>query len=253
MTNLLIDIGNTRLKWGTDSGRGLVFGGECESKLEMMASELLPQWSEISPKHVLVSCVGDRAVLNWLSKTVESRWHIPAQVLVSPRQGFGITSSYPCPEKLGSDRWAAMVAAYAKIGGPVCVVSCGTAVTLDAVSPAGLHLGGLILPGFHLMQSCLQQETRLNFKITPAAGPSHRLGTDTETCIQQGTTTAIFGMTHSVYQDLRHEYKEMRLLITGGDAALLQDWFGDEAATEPHLVLQGLAVIATDLIAADES
>lgn len=243
LASLLIDIGNTRLKWAVDSERGFKFGGEDESRPELIDVLFARHWDKLNPGDVFVSCVGNKAVQQRIFDTVRSRWGIQVVTLVSPRQGHGIMNAYERPEKLGSDRWAAMVAAYEQFKGPVCVVSGGTAVTLDVVNSEGRHLGGLILPGYGLMQHCLLAGTRLDFQVdmtTPAsAGP----GKSTEQCIRQGAIIAITGMIDRMYETLTKEMANMTLILTGGDAKLLHARLNHDSLIAPHLVLQGLAII----------
>src|SRR5699024_1677202 len=74
-------------------------------------------------------------------------------------EGGGVKTKYRYPERLGADRWAAAVGAYAASKKAVCVVDCGSAITFDAVDSAGRHLGGLIVPGWNLMRSALHLGT----------------------------------------------------------------------------------------------
>src|SRR5699024_8726538 len=64
----------------------------------------------------------------------------------------GVRNAYAQPETLGVDRFLSMVAAYADGHAPCVLVSCGTALVLDALAAGGRHLGGLIAPGATLMQ-----------------------------------------------------------------------------------------------------
>lgn len=243
MTTLLIDIGNTRLKWGVDSEAGFAFGGVCNSHADVIKSLLTRQWDELKPDFLLMSCVGNKSIGDDIVGYAKSRWGIRAESVVSPKQGCGITNAYDRPASLGSDRWAAMVAAYRRAKGPVCVVSCGTAVTLDAIDGAGLHLGGLILPGYGLMQTCLQKETQMDFNAELApAGPT-ALGRTTEHCIQQGTAIAISSLVDKMVENLKTELAGMGLILTGGDAGLLQARLRHESILEPYLVLKGLGLI----------
>lgn len=243
MTTLLIDIGNTRLKWGLDSDEGFVFGGVCNSQPDAIESLFTEQWGGLRPDGLLMSCVANKAIEQDIFQQAKSTWNIPAQSLLTPKQGCGISNAYERPETLGSDRWAAMVAAYQQVKGPVCVVSCGTALTLDAIDGTGRHLGGLILPGLGLMQDCLQKGTKMHFISGLAVPGPEGLGRSTEECIQQGTTIAISSLVDNMLESLKIEQIGMSLILTGGDAGLLQARLCHESSLEPHLVLQGLAII----------
>ena len=253
MTSLLIDIGNTHLKWGTDSKEGFVFGGECDSQPELIESLFAKPWARLKPEHLFVSCVGNETIRLQIFSFAKSTWRIQAESLVSPRQGCGITNAYARPERLGSDRWAAMVAAYEQTKGPVCVVDSGTAVTLDVVNGQGMHLGGLILPGYGLMQACLQKGTRLEFNTARTEAGPLVLGQSTGHCIQQGTAVAISSMVNAMFEKLTREMTGISLILTGGDADLLQNQLDHAATIEPYLILQGLAIIHRSSIVASQS
>lgn len=244
MTSLLIDIGNTHLKWGLDTKQGFKFGGQCDAQPDLIESLFAREWHQLKPETLLVSCVGNEATWQNIFDSAKSIWDIQGELLVSPGQGCGVTNAYEKPERLGSDRWAAMVAAFAKMEGPVCMVSCGTAVTLDVINGDGMHLGGLILPGYGLMLSCLQKGTRLKFNASPAAFDRNELGQTTESCIKQGTSLAISSMVNDIFKKLKTDNDEIQLMLTGGDAVLLQAQIEHDSIIDPHLVLQGLAIMA---------
>ena len=110
------------------------------------------QLNGLIPDKIFVSCVGNRDIWQIFFEKAKSKWQVEAELMKTPQEGGGIYNAYSHAEKLGSDRWAVMVAAFEKKKGSVCVVSCGTAVTLDVVNTEGLHCGGLIIPGYGLMQ-----------------------------------------------------------------------------------------------------
>lgn len=242
MTTLLIDIGNTHLQWGMDSEAGFAFGGASAARPDLLESLFARQWDKLKPEYLFMSCVGNEIIKQQIFNMAKSNWGIQAESLQTPKQGCGISNAYASPETLGSDRWAAMVAAFAQTNGPVCVVDSGTAVTLDVVSQAGEHLGGLILPGYGLMRDCLQKGTRLDFEAAPLP-TQPALGQSTEQCTQQGTAIAISSMVDKMYETLTNELAGLSLILTGGDAGLLQSRICHESILEPHLVLKGLAII----------
>lgn len=250
MASLLVDIGNSYLKWGVDSEQGFVFGGSCKSAPELIDTLFAHQFKRLIPDDMFVACVGDKSVQQKLFEKAKSSWNIDAELMASPAKGCGITNAYADYEKLGSDRWAAMVAAFDKIKGPVCVVSSGTAVTLDAVNSKGEHLGGLIIPGYGLMQDCLQHGTRMDIRNNTSSTIQFELGQSTEGCIQQGVAVAISSMVDRVFKKLQTELPGIRLILTGGDAESLHNQLGCESSIDSHLVLKGLGIIHRSRVAA---
>lgn len=243
MNCLLIDIGNTCLKWGLDEEGMFTFGGRHNyaSGLDETLFENLPD--DTVPEAAFISCVGHDEVKRQLCELLQARWGLAPSLLQSVARECGVSNAYPQPATLGSDRWAAMIAAFAQIKGPVCVIDCGTAVTLDVVNQAGVHLGGLIVPGYGLMQTCLQQGTHMTFRHEPAEAQAWQLGRTSEQCIQQGAGQAISGMVSKTIDRLQAENSGLELLLTGGDAELLQNQLDCIATIEEHLVLKGLGII----------
>ncbi len=152
---------------------------------------------------------------------------------------------YHDPAALGADRWAALIAAHHLTAGPVCVIDCGTAVTIDALSADGDFLGGVILPGLRLLRTSLVQGTR---SIRATDG-------DAATCLARSTADAVaagtlFGLAGAVERVLAEHRQalgsEMSALITGADAGLVLSKLRAEApvAEVSDLVLRGLALIA---------
>lgn len=251
--NLLIDIGNTRFKWATDSNKAFVPGSLYLSDDFQVQNLFDEEWADLEPASILISSVGNQQLYQEISKAVFTHWGLEAELLISPARGNGITSAYGKPEKLGSDRWAAMVGAYDQLRTAVCVVDCGTAATLDLVTADGLHRGGLIAPGLSLSQQCLQSGTRIDFSPSKLKGSVGYLGQSTEQCIQQGCLEAVLGMINRVYLQTTQTFGDVALVLTGGDAELLLAKLEMETKFIPDLVLRGLAVIQRSRMEATES
>jgi len=157
---LLIDIGNTRIKWAElEAGqlspqRALAHSTVDHRKL---FEDMLGSLS--SPERVLIANVGGRAIEAACIGAIRERWTVEPEVIVSSAQAAGVTNAYREPHKLGVDRWLAVIAAHARVNGPACVVGVGTAMTIDGVDGSGRHLGGAIVPGPQLMIESLLKGT----------------------------------------------------------------------------------------------
>src|SRR5665811_873452 len=79
--------------------------------------------------------------------------------IVAREMQCGVRNGYSNAGQLGSDRWAALIAAWHLVRGKCLVVNCGTAITIDTLSEEGKFLGGLILPGVDLMRRSLVAAT----------------------------------------------------------------------------------------------
>jgi type III pantothenate kinase len=138
-----------------------------------------------------------------------------------------------------------MVGARHRYRGPVCIVDCGTAVTLDVLDAEGRHLGGVILPGLRLMRDALLQGTS---RIAVAEETVRlELARDTAAAVGSGAAYAVCSTVERVLHDVAGALQEApRCVLCGGDAARLVGSLRYDCDLEEDLVLQGLAVIVAD-------
>lgn len=237
--NVLLDIGNTRLKWATDNQGDIQDSHACDYRQPGYLAGLEQVWREIdAPRNLAIASVSEKRVLNSLAQLGQTLW--PHSRLLIPQASaaaFGVINAYQQPERLGIDRWLAMIAAHNLYPGNVCVVDCGTAVTLDAVRADGRHLGGLICPGLNVMKQALVSNTAdLMF---PRRSYDTELGSATEAAIANGVCAAVIGLIEHTLSKLDADY---RLVLTGGDAAYLVDLLRVSVSYDRDLVLKGLSI-----------
>jgi type III pantothenate kinase len=152
-------------------------------------------------------------------------------------------NGYTDPQRLGADRWAAVIGAFHSIGGPSCVIDAGTAITVDAVDKAGRHLGGLIAPGPQTTRRALAGATAALRDL--GEGELALLCKDTRSAVTSGGWYAAAGFIEHIAAMLRKELgSELKFLLTGGDAERLKELLRTPLTLAPDLVLQGLAVLA---------
>jgi type III pantothenate kinase len=168
--------------------------------------------------------------------------------LRSPRQGCGITNTYRVPERLGIDRFLAMVAARrAADDAPVVVIGCGTALTLDAVDASGMQQQGLIAPSPELMLDALRGATAID-RANPEAFTQDETD-DTARALRQGCARAASALVAWYDARQRAGDDDPALWLHGGGAAALRDSLDGEIAVRARLledaVLRGLALWAT--------
>jgi type III pantothenate kinase len=241
---LLVDIGNSRLKWALASlasGPGPVESCEHDNTLPDAIGE---KWAAIDrPQQLLVSSVAGGGIVDQLGELAWNLWGIEMQLPVSEKEYAGLVNCYAHPERLGIDRWLAMIGARESITGPVCVVDAGTALTIDVVDASGRHRGGLILPGIDLMTGSLQSGTAIPDYSEPLAGAM--LGCSTVNAIQLGSLQALGSLVDRVANGSSIE--GLRLLLTGGDAARVASVIEYPVEHIPDLVFRGLMTfIETD-------
>ena len=228
MTSLEIDIGNSRTKYRCGDRRGHIAAPE------------LPLELGIRPERIRVSAVrGDHAQIRELLLDhfgVEPEW---ARV-VTPWQG--VTCAYEAPERLGVDRWLAVLAAWQLTRCATLVCDAGTAMTLDYVDADGVHRGGWIAPGIATMRRALRAETR-DVRPDDRTTADLEFGRNTDAAVAGGTLAMAVGAVLTARRLIERESHERpRVLIAGGDAEALIQTLGDSAEHHPDLVFDGLTI-----------
>ena len=211
---LLLDGGNSQLKWAwVENGTFSEVGRAPYRDLTQLGEEWL-QFADDDVK--IVGC----AVCGSVKKAmVEEQLTRPVEWLSSMPQALGIRNHYRRPEEHGSDRWFNALGSRRFTQNACVVVSCGTAVTTDALTEDNHYLGGPLMPGFHLMKEAMALKTaNLNRPI----GKVYPFPTTTPNAIASGMMDAVCGalmMMHGRLKDKTGEGKPVDIIITGGGAA----------------------------------
>jgi len=185
-----------------------------------------------------VSHVLGPAVETKLSTVLRERAGAQARYARTRAELAGLRAAYAEPQRLGVDRWLAMLALWTERRQAFCVVNAGTALTFDAVDAAGRHLGGLIAPGLATAQSAIRNAARFGVR-PPEDGYAGGLGQDTEGCVREGALHACAGL---VERGAR--LAAGRRVISGGDAQRLLPHLGAGWESRPDVVLEGLLALA---------
>lgn len=245
--NLLLDIGNSRVKWAMSDGAGLSHLGAAVRDGALF-STLADAWRPMpAPARILAANVAGAEFAEVLSRWVEARWGVPVEYAAVEQGWGGLEIAYAQPQLFGVDRWLALIAARHLHGGAICVIDCGTAVTMDAVTAAGRHLGGVIVPGVALMQgSLLQRSPGVSRGVEAAVIDTPALlGCDTRSGIELGALYAVAGaITHTLERIKVEMAGPITSIITGGDAEVVLHETAAWHQHHPHLVLQGLQRLA---------
>ncbi len=243
---LLLDVGNTRLKWALDDGGAFLAGGAFRygGQLEPAAFAALGR-TDVVPARVVASCVAGQPVWDALVHWVGQTLGLTPERLSSVAAGWGVVNGYAHPGTLGSDRWAALVAARARSKGHLCVVDAGTAITVDLLDGGGRHHGGFILPGLRAQIDGIRGRTALAVADFPS--PLREPGRSTAACLANGTLEAACAFVESIVRQFERQTGEaVQCLLTGGDSAALSPHLQIPHATEPALVLMGLSRMARE-------
>ena len=144
-------------------------------------------------------------------------------------------------------RWLALIGAWTRTRSALCVVDAGTAVKVDSVDAGGKHLGGLIVPGIHMMRDALMNKTSDIADAARHSTPSLAgvLANNTIGAVSRGAVFALAGMADRAAEVIEQSTGiKPKLFITGGDAGMITGTMRSHGEIVPDLVLQGLAVIA---------
>jgi type III pantothenate kinase len=249
---LLIDLGNSRLKWGWASPRLVGEPGAVEHRGQSGATLAAALPDPPGPvQGIRIASVAAPSLTADLVAGLARRYGCVPSVAVPGTAVTGLRNGYREPLQLGVDRWLALRAAVAREpGSAACVVAAGTAFTLDLVMAEGRHLGGLIVPGLGLMRDALKSGTgnlaRLAAVDPPGSTDESRLdklvGRATGEAMIRGAQWALAALTLHHHQMLEESVPGARLVVTGGDAAGLLPLLPASAEHRPHLVLEGLAL-----------
>lgn len=237
---LIIDIGNTSIKWAlwdgtalSDLQRARHHGG--------LPIDLLAAWESLTGIRAVRACnVGPTAVKDAVAHICQTLWQQTPQFITLDPASSPVRVAYPDPSRLGVDRWLSLCAAHRLYPGPKLIMHVGTAITYDALLDDGQHLGGHILPGIEALRATLFSTTQI--PPQDRADPNNSLwGTTTGQCIATACLHAPAALADRLWQQLRKQTGATpRLLITGGDAERLSPLLTHPSFHHPDLVLQGI-------------
>lgn len=268
---LLLDIGNTCIKWAQ------LLDGRLTPQQSLIHRDVDTEvWMKqlfrerFRPARLLVSNVAGVQMQQRIAQEAERLWQIKPEFAATVPFAAGVTHAYREVAAHGVDRWLAVVAAHrlsgnasstalskpsaGSSGGAACVIDAGTAATIDAVDGKGLHLGGLILPGVRMAIDALLSNTgdiaRLARQLpgtagTNISGSNTLFATATAQAVATGAVLAIAASADRAIAEVAQRVGAApRVFLTGGDAASVQKAMQTPAEQVPDLVLQGLAIVA---------
>ncbi|MBG7620881.1 type III pantothenate kinase [Herbaspirillum sp. AP02] len=251
---LLVDAGNTRIKWALSGPDSALPGGWLQQGAVERAevATLLQAWSAVvapaAGMQVCVSNVAGPALRASLQAVLQEAFgpRVIVEWFASTAERAGVRNGYRHPGQLGCDRFAAAIGARALFPDEeLLVATCGTATTIDVLSAAGVFEGGMILPGFGTMATSLALNTAQLPRIDGAAPPEQVFADNTVDAIVSGCIAAQVGaIEHALMQRrLARPQAKLRCLLAGGAGRLLAPYLNLGATPlekVDNLVLLGL-------------
>lgn len=251
---VVADLGNSRIKWGRvaadardgdelEHHDGIRYG---EEGLEHSLEEV---WGNLeTPKAVVYCAVAPESIVSELVHYASSRWGLRAHRLAPTAEAHGVKCAYDEPRQLGADRWAALAAARAIAPDTgAIVVDAGTAITVDALTHDGVHIGGTIMPGVRLMRRALGEGTA---RIGNVGGGTVDLAIhNTASAVATGTMLGAAAAVDRIVADYAERLRpDARRLLCGGEGELIAQYTRTEFEHVPDLVLRGLCIVARALL-----
>jgi type III pantothenate kinase len=261
---LAVDSGNTHIRWGlhdgqdwlkqevadvTEARNGPEEAEEAEGRMGAVGTtgglaRLDKEWEDMEePAQIMVSNVGGARVAEELSRLF-FRWRAKPRWIDSVAYQCGVRNYYAEPSQLGCDRWAALIAAWELQRQGCLVVDAGTAMTVDALSDTGEFLGGIIIPGFTLMQKTLIENTA---SLQQGNGKFCEYPDRTEDAMYTGALHAMAGAIDRMAVILAATLGRVPdCILSGGAAQQLQARLDVTTVVIDNLVLDGLRIIARE-------
>lgn len=240
--HLLIDLGNTALKWresGTRRGGGIVH----DRRWDELAAALRAATGDAVVVGISIASVAGAEAEGAVGEALQRAFGVVPRFFHSASATLGVRNAYAEPERLGVDRWLGVIEAWHRFGASI-VVDAGSAVTVDAVAADGHHLGGYIVPGLSLLRASLGSGTG-SVRVEESGTPSTLPGVSTGECVNHGTLlmTCAF-VREAVVASRRGLPDTSPIVVAGGDAPLLLPLLGLAVEHVPDLVLDGLERVA---------
>lgn len=241
---LAIDVGNTTIALGCFAGGKLRRSWKISTHPIRTFDELRAELHTLlgldgislgDVTGVAIASVVPRAV----AALREAFSYCPVSVIDSEWK-FSFRNATREPAKVGIDRLVNLEAACVEFGAPAIVVDSGTATTISVLEPGGIFTGGAILPGLALLNDALGARAAQLFAVD-LVEPEHAIGRDTREALQSGLVLGYGEMVRGLVERMRGEMgdagREARVIVTGGNAAILQL---PGAVHELHLTLRGI-------------
>ena len=249
---LEIDAGNTRVKWrltevrnGTpvkmSSDGDFTMPGNTTEGDECFCKAVAGKIANAVVERVLISNVRGVGFRKNFTEFAKDAWGMVPEFANSTNYCAGVTNGYTEPDKLGVDRWLAILAAYNMAKTDCCILNCGTTITFDIVSGEGKHEGGYIVPGLQLMRDSLFSKSPV-LVANPESANSLSPGHDTSAAINNGIFSAIIGFVTAMKSAQSLIKSQSVWFVSGGDGEIISRHLAWETRLCPSLVLDGLTL-----------
>ena len=235
--NLVIDIGNTLVKMAVFQGDMLI------KKKISLRQDFLKNLEEMEQKYpksgnVILSSVS-KTPIKWLQKLSEGS----KVIILNQELPQVFTNLYATPNTLGNDRIALVSAACKHFPGEnVLVIDAGSCITYDFKNTKNQYLGGAISPGLEMRYNAMNAFTE-NLPLLEREEEVSLIGNSTNNCMHTGVIYGITSEIDGIIDAYRVEYKDLTIILTGGDAQFLCKRLKNSIFANSNFLLEGLNYI----------
>ncbi len=241
---LELDCGNSLIKWRVlDLGSALIVAQGASVSVDELLGELAGLTVLRVSRARVASVRGDDETMKLCSRLSE-KLAVEVMRAAPAKELAGVINGYRDYERLGMDRWLAIVGAFQLSRGALLVLDLGTAVTADLVDASGVHLGGYICPGISLLRQQLHTHTRrISYNIEQVAASDYETapGRSTAEAVERGCLMMLRSFVSvQILQASDYLGDDFAVYVTGGDADLIENC--GRVTRVPDLVFRGLAI-----------
>jgi len=240
---LELDCGNSLIKWRILHGTVLLASGAVNQPEQLF--QAVDQVASLNLRAARMVCVRTDEECRELVRAIAARYAVPTRCARAEANRGQVRNGYADYQRLGVDRWVALLGAYQQAQGACLVLDLGTALTADFVAADGEHLGGFICPGLPLMRGQLRAHTRrIRYQDSEISDALTTLspGHSTVEAVERGCVLMLQGFAKAQLA-LAGDYwgEDFQVFLTGGDAPLLASVL-PQAQLRPDLMFIGLAI-----------
>jgi type III pantothenate kinase len=233
--DLVIDIGNTRIKYaGFIKGQIQTKGYCAEPELENLLKTLSGKVNSI-----MLSAVKpiSEALLFEIKNSSSNSF------VLSSEMEMPFNNLYESPKTVGVDRLALAAGAVFKFPNePVLIVDVGTCMTFDFIDANAAYHGGAISPGLQMRLKALNAYTEM-LPLVDLAPPKDLIGRNTKESILSGVVNGMLKELDGIIDAYKLRYPEMKIILTGGDLAFFDKKLKNSIFADADTLLKGLYFI----------
>ena len=235
--NLIIDVGNTLIKFAVFQGDTLLEKQSVTNRNALKsAKKIIKKYPLV--KKAIVSSVGtlEKILFDFINEKLEL-------LVLNSDAKLPFKNMYQTPYTLGVDRIALVAASVKQYpSSNVLIIDAGTCITYDFITSDNAYLGGAISPGIRLRYQTLNNLTA-NLPLLDTEMPEQLIGNSTSSSIHSGVVFGILMEIDGVVDEYQDKYEDLTVILTGGDANFLSKQLKNGIFANSNFLLEGLNFI----------